>query len=165
MFLDKSTNEFREDVLAGLCNGSQKSRPSKYLYDDLGSELFEKITLQPEYYPTRTEIKLLDNYAKNIINYIQKEIVLIELGSGSSRKTKLLFDEILKKQKTLYYFPIDISFNFLSSVVTSLENSLKNVIVKGIPYEYIDGMIHCNNILFKSNVEFANISRLIIFLG
>ncbi|MGN6614023.1 MAG: L-histidine N(alpha)-methyltransferase, partial [Candidatus Nitrosocosmicus sp.] len=94
MFLDKSTNEFREDVLAGLCNGSQKSLPSKYLYDDLGSELFEKITLQPEYYPTRTEIKLLDNYAKNIIEYVQKEIVLIELGSGSSRKTKLLFNEI-----------------------------------------------------------------------
>jgi L-histidine Nalpha-methyltransferase len=165
LFLDKSTNEFREDVLTGLCNGSQKSLPSKYLYDDIGSELFEKITLQPEYYPTRTEIKLLDDYAKNIIDHIQKEIVLIELGSGSSRKTKLLFNEILKKQKTLYYFPIDISFNFLSSVVASLENSLKNVIVKGIPYEYIDGMTHCNNILFESNVEFASISRLIIFLG
>ncbi|MGN6622578.1 MAG: L-histidine N(alpha)-methyltransferase, partial [Candidatus Nitrosocosmicus sp.] len=165
MFLDKSTNEFKEDILTGLCNGSQKSLPSKYLYDDSGSELFEKITVQPEYYPTRTEIKLLDDYAKNIIDNIQKEIVLIELGSGSSRKTKLLFNEILKKQKTLYYFPIDISFNFLSSVVSSLENSLKNVIVKGIPYEYIDGMIHCNNILFESNVEFASISRLIIFLG
>jgi dimethylhistidine N-methyltransferase len=157
LFLDKSTNEFGNDIISGLCNGSQKSIPSKYLYDDLGSELFEKITLQPEYYPTRTEIKILDYHAKDIVNFIQKEIVLIELGSGSSKKTKLLFNEILKKQKTLYYFPIDISFNFLSSVVTNLENSLKNIID--------DGIIHCNKILFESNIEFTSISRLIIFLG
>ena len=144
---------------------SKKSIPSKYLYDDRGSELFEQITLQPEYYPTRTEIKILDNYSNDIISHIQKEIVLIELGSGSSKKTKFLFDEILKKQEKLFYFPIDISFNFLNSVVYNIENSISKVIVKGIPYEYIDGITHCNKILFENNIEFKNISRLIIFLG
>ncbi len=165
MFLDKSTNEFGNDILLGLTNVIQKSTPSKYLYDDIGSELFERITIQPEYYPTRTEIKILDSYSNEIVKYIQKEIVLIELGSGSSKKTKFLFNEILKKQNQLYYFPIDISFNYLNSVVFNLENSLTNVIVKGIPYEYIDGINHCNNILFENDIEIKNISRLIIFLG
>jgi L-histidine Nalpha-methyltransferase len=165
LFLDKSRNEFGNDILVGLSNIIQKSIPSKYLYDDIGSELFEKITLQSEYYPTKTEIKILEDYSNEIIKRFQKETVLIELGSGSSKKTKFLFNELLKKQNQLYYFPIDISFNFLASVVTNLENSLKNVIVKGIPSEYIDGINHCNNILFENNIELKNISRLIIFLG
>jgi L-histidine Nalpha-methyltransferase len=165
LFLDKVTNEFANDISTGLCDKIQKSIPSKYFYDDTGSELFEQITLQPEYYPTRTEIKILDNYSKDIVSHIQKEIVLIELGSGSSKKTKFLFDEILKKQEKLFYFPIDISFNFLNSVVNNIENSISKVIVKGIPYEYIDGITYCNKILFENNVEFKNISRLIIFLG
>lgn len=165
MFLDKSTDEFGKDILIGLSNAFQKCTPSKYLYDDTGSELFERITLQPEYYLTRTEIEILDSYAYKIVQDIQKEIVLIELGSGSSKKTKFLFNEILKKQNKLYYFPIDISFNYLTSVVSNLENSLTNVIVKGIPYEYIDGINHCNNILFENDIEIKNISRLIVFLG
>ncbi len=165
MFLDKSRNEFGNDISVGLSNIIQKTTPSKYLYDEIGSELFEKITLQPEYYPTKTEIKILENYSNEIIKRFQKETVLIELGSGSSKKTKFLLNEVLKKQDQLYYFPIDISFNFLASVVSNLENSLKNVIVKGIPYEYIDGINHCNNILFENNIEIKNISRLIIFLG
>jgi L-histidine Nalpha-methyltransferase len=165
MFLDKSKNEFGSDVLLGLSDGIQKSIPSKYLYDDIGSELFERITLQPEYYPTKTEIKILEDCSNDIIKDIQKEIILIELGSGSSKKTKFLFKEILKKQNHLYYFPIDISFNFLNSVVSNLEDSFENVIVKGIPDEYINGINNCNNTLFESNIEIKNISRLIIFLG
>ena len=165
MFLDKVTNEFANDISHGLCNKIQKSIPSKYLYDDTGSELFEQITIQPEYYPTRTEINILNNYSKDIVSDIKKEIVLIELGSGSSKKTKLVFSEILKKQEKLFYFPIDISFNFLNSVVNNIENSISKVIVKGIPYEYIDGISYCNKILFENDIEFKNISRLIIFLG
>ncbi len=165
MFLDKNSNEFAKDILLGLDGTLQKSTPSKYLYDDLGSELFEKITQQPEYYPTRTEIEILEKYSFEIIKDIRKEIVLVELGSGSSKKTKFLFDEILKKQSKLYYFPIDISFDYLNSIVSNLENSLSNVIVKGIPSEYIEGIRHCNNILFENGIEKKNISRLLIFLG
>ena len=153
MFLDKNSNEFGKDILVGLDHTIQKSTPSKYLYDDLGSELFEKITQQPEYYPTRTEIEILEKYSFEIIKDIQKEIVLVELGSGSSKKTKFLFDKILKRQTKLYYFPIDISFDYLNSIVSNLENSLSNVVVKGIPSEYIEGIRQCNNILFENDIE------------
>jgi len=165
LFLDRSKNEFGNDISLGLSNLTQKSIPSKYLYDDTGSELFERITLQPEYYPTKTEIKILEDCSNDIIKDIQKEIVLVELGSGSSKKTKFLFKEILKKQIRLYYFPIDISFNFLNAVVSNLESSFKNVIVKGIPDEYISGINSCKSILFDNNIEIKNISRLVIFLG
>ena len=165
MFLDKNSNEFGKDILVGLDHTIQKSTPSKYLYDDLGSELFEKITQQPEYYPTRTEIEILEKYSFEIIKDIQKEIVLVELGSGSSKKTKFLFDKILKRQTKLYYFPIDISFDYLNSIVSNLENSLSNVVVKGIPSEYIEGIRQCNNILFENDIEKKNISRLLVFLG
>ena len=109
---------------------SKKQFHQNILYDDRGSELFEQITLQPEYYPTRTEIEILDNYSKDIISHIQKEIVLIELGSGSSKKTKFLFDGILKKQEKLFYFPIDISFNFLNSVVYDIEIQFPKLLLK-----------------------------------
>ncbi len=165
LFLDKVKNEFKKDVLLGLSDPIQKSIPSKYLYDDVGSELFERITLQPEYYPTRTEILLLDNYSNDLVKDISKEIILIELGSGSSKKTKFLFTEIIKKQNKLYYFPIDISFNFLNSVVSNLQNSVSNVIVKGIPDDYINGISHCNSILFENNIDLKNVCRFIVFLG
>jgi uncharacterized SAM-dependent methyltransferase len=67
MAVQKNTKYFRNDIPVGLSNLIQKSTPSKYLYDDIGSELFEKITLQPEYYPTKTEIKILENYSNDRI--------------------------------------------------------------------------------------------------
>ena len=106
MCIDNNSDEFRNDIIKGLSNPLQKTTPSKYLYDTLGSQLFELITEQPEYYPTRTEIKILENNSPDIIKSIPKEIVLIELGSGSSRKTRYLFDQILKKQKNCIIFQL-----------------------------------------------------------
>ena len=88
--MDNNNDEFRNDILKGLSKTHQKSTPSKYLYDTVGSQLFEYITEQPEYYPTRTEIKILKNSSGHIIDGISKEIVLIELGSGSSKKDTIL---------------------------------------------------------------------------
>ncbi|MDQ3084151.1 MAG: L-histidine N(alpha)-methyltransferase [Thermoproteota archaeon] len=165
MNLDDNIEGFRTDILKGLSNPIQKSIPSKYLYDSRGSYLFEQITVQPEYYPTRTESSILEGYSYKILQDIQKEIILIEMGSGSSKKTKLLFDMILKRQDKLYYFPIDISFNFLDSVVTDLETQNENIMIKGIPNDYINGIKDCNNILFENNFKFDSFSRLIIFFG
>lgn len=165
MYLDNNNGEFRNDILEGLSKSHQKSTPSKYLYDTLGSQIFEYITEQPEYYPTRTEIKILKNSSDDIIEGIPKEIVLIELGSGSSKKTRYLFDEILKRQEKLFYFPIDISMNFLDSIVTGLESLNKNLIIRGIPEDYINGIKRCNNILFENNISFDTFSRLIVFFG
>lgn len=165
MNLDDNIEGFRTDILKGLSNPIQKSIPSKYLYDSRGSYLFEQITVQPEYYPTRTENSILEGYSYKILQDIQKEIILIEMGSGSSKKTKHLFDMILKRQDKLYYFPIDISFNFLDSVVTDLETQNENIMIKGIPNDYINGIKDCNNILFENNFKFDSFSRLIIFFG
>ncbi len=165
MHLDNNNEEFRTDILKGLSNPVQKSIPSKYLYDSKGSYLFEQITVQPEYYPTRTENSILEEYSTKILQNIPKEIILIEMGSGSSKKTKHLFDSILKRQDKLYYFPIDISFNFLDSVVTDLETKNQNIMVKGIPNDYINGIKDCNNILFENNFKFDSFSRLIVFFG
>ena len=163
--MDDNNEEFRTDILKGLSNPVQKSIPSKYLYDSKGSYLFEQITVQPEYYPTRTENSILEEYSTKILQNISKEIVLIEMGSGSSKKTKHLFDSILKRQDKLYYFPIDISFKFLDSVVTDLETQNRNIRVKGIPNDYINGIKDCNNILFENNFKFDSFSRLIVFFG
>ncbi len=165
MHLDDNNEEFRTDILKGLSNPVQKSIPSKYLYDIKGSYLFEQITVQPEYYPTRTENSILEKYSTKILQDIPKEIILIEMGSGSSKKTKHLFNSILKRQDKLYYFPIDISFNFLDSVVTDLETRNQNIMVKGIPNDYINGIKDCNNILFENNFKFDSFSRLIVFFG
>ncbi|TVP41635.1 hypothetical protein NARC_10041 [Candidatus Nitrosocosmicus arcticus] len=165
MHLDDNNEEFRTDILKGLSNPIQKSVPSKYLYDNRGSYLFEQITVQPEYYPTRTENSILEEYSDKILQNIPKEIILIEMGSGSSKKTKHLFDTILKRQDKLYYFPIDISFNFLDSVVTDLETQNENIMIKGIPNDYINGIKDCNNILFENNFKFDSFSRIIIFFG
>ncbi len=165
MHLDYNNEEFRTDILKGLSNPNQKSVPSKYLYDSKGSFLFEQITVQPEYYPTRTENSILQEYSTKILQNIPKEIILIEMGSGSSKKTKHLFDSILKRQDKLYYFPIDISFNFLDSIVTDLETQNQNIMVKGIPNDYINGIKDCNNILFENNFKFDSFSRLIVFFG
>jgi len=165
LYLDKTNDEFRNDILKGLKHPFQKSTPSKYLYDDRGSQLFELITEQPEYYPTRTELSILEQNASKITEKISKEIILIELGSGSSKKTRCLFSEILKNQKKLIYFPIDISFNFLDSIVADLESFHKNLTVKGIPKDYVNGIKECNNILFENNFSFERSARLILFFG
>ncbi len=165
MFLDKNIDKFKSDILLGLSDTTQKFIPSKYLYDNLGSELFELITVQPEYYPTRTEIKILENYSEEIVKNIKKNIILIELGSGSSKKTHYLFEKILLKQNKLYYFPIDISFKYLNTIVSNIENSFKQIIVKGIPDDYIHGINRCNNVLFENNIELNKTCRLIVFFG
>lgn len=165
MYLDKSYEEFRNDIIKGLQHPYQKSTPSKYLYDNRGSQLFELITDQPEYYPTRTELSILEQNVSKITKKISKEIILIELGSGSSRKTRCLFSEILENQNKLIYFPIDISFNFLDSIVADLESYHENLTVKGIPKDYVSGIKECNNILFESNFNFESSARLILFFG
>jgi L-histidine N-alpha-methyltransferase len=100
---------FAEDVRAGLGTRPLSLSP-KYFYDDLGSALFEAITRLPEYYLTRVERDLLATYGREIASALGPEpLELIELGSGSAIKTRILIDAILERQPTLTYHPIDIS--------------------------------------------------------
>jgi L-histidine Nalpha-methyltransferase len=99
---------FAEDVRAGLGVRPLSLSP-KYFYDDLGSALFEAITRLPEYYLTRVERDLLATYGREIAGSLDGPLELIELGSGSAIKTRILIDAILERQPTLTYHPIDIS--------------------------------------------------------
>ena len=111
-----ATSEFATDVLAGL-TATPKRLPPKYFYDNAGSALFERITELPEYYPTRREIGILNDHAKDIAALMPRGAVLIEFGSGSSTKTRI----VLSAAKSLAaYVPVDISAQFLHQQMTGL---------------------------------------------
>ena len=101
-------SDSRAELLAGLQRPQKQVNP-KYFYDSQGSEIFEQITRQPEYYLTRTEKKILTQYASEIANCCGEDCVLIEPGSGSSEKVRLLLDSL----QPVAYVPLDISAEFL----------------------------------------------------
>lgn len=90
-----------QDVIQGLSR-PEKTLPCRYLYDDRGSELFEQICDVPEYYPTRTEQAILETYAPEIVQ-LTGACELVELGSGSSRKTRLLLEAYQQLSHELHY--------------------------------------------------------------
>ncbi|MCC5641648.1 L-histidine N(alpha)-methyltransferase [Nostoc sp. CHAB 5824] len=106
------------DVVKGLTQ-TPKSLPPCYFYDDCGSELFEQICDLPEYYLTRTETKILQQYASEIAN-ITGACELVELGSGSSTKTRILLDAYQQLGYPLHYLPIDVCAGMLESSAKQL---------------------------------------------
>ena len=100
--------ESRAELLAGLQMDPKRVNP-KYFYDERGSELFEQITQQHEYYPTRTEMAILGEYANEIAEHCGNNCLLIEPGSGNSEKVRLLLDSV----QPAAYVPVDISAEFL----------------------------------------------------
>ncbi len=107
---------FRADVLAGL-GGTPKSLPCKHFYDRRGSELFDQICELPEYYPTRTEAAIMRQHAADIAAAIGPGAALVEYGSGSSTKTRLLLDQLIRPAA---YVPVDISAEHLHTTARSL---------------------------------------------
>src|SRR5262245_48982713 len=95
---------FLDDVIAGLSK-PQKELPPKYFYDECGSALFEAICELPEYYPTRTETAIMHAHARDMARHLDRGCVLIEYGSGNSRKTRILIGEV----EPVIYVPIDIA--------------------------------------------------------
>jgi dimethylhistidine N-methyltransferase len=98
------TSAFQDDVLAGL-NAAPKQLPPKYFYDGTGSLLFERITELPEYYPTRTEIQILRERAADIARLVEPGAALVEFGSGSSKKARIMLRAL---PKLAAYIPVDI---------------------------------------------------------
>jgi dimethylhistidine N-methyltransferase len=96
--------EFRLAVLKGLAR-PQKSIPSTFFYDEVGSRLFDEICELPEYYPTRTEVAILSSRGAEIAQVLPHGLVIIEIGSGSSRKIRLILDRLSAVRA---YLPIDI---------------------------------------------------------
>lgn len=107
-----------KDIIAGLTQ-TQKTLPPRFFYDDKGSQLFEQICDLPEYYPTRTEAWLLKEYAPEIAK-LTGACELVELGSGSSTKTRLLLDPYQQQGLPLRYIPIDVSGGILKESARQL---------------------------------------------
>jgi L-histidine Nalpha-methyltransferase len=108
---------FRDDVIAGLSR-RPKSLPSKYFYDEEGSRLFDAICMLPEYYLTRTEFSILQQYATEMAQHLGPQAVLVEPGSGSSVKTRLLLDAL---ESPAAYVPVDISREHLARIAMELD--------------------------------------------
>jgi len=131
--------EFAEEVRAGLTKAGQKELPSKYLYDDIGSALFEVISHLPEYGLTRADDRLLRRHGQDIIDRVPGPVVVAELGSGSGRKTRWLLEALARRQRTFYY-PIEISRAALIRCQQELRD-LESVSILGFEREYLDGLV------------------------
>ncbi|HIK32797.1 MAG TPA: L-histidine N(alpha)-methyltransferase [Oscillatoriales cyanobacterium M59_W2019_021] len=128
------------DVVEGLCQ-TPKSVPPRYFYDDRGSQLFEEICHLPEYYPTRTETAILRNCAGEIAR-LTGPCELVELGSGSSTKTRLLLDAYSQWGQSARYVPIDVSGGILESSARSLLAEYPHLQVCGLVGTYEAALSH-----------------------
>ncbi len=127
-------NQLLEDVRHGL-TAYRKHLPSKYFYDARGSDLFEDITRLPEYYLTEAETELLAQHSDNLMARIEPD-ELVELGSGSSRKTRMLIDAMRRSGGTRYV-PIDISEEALRAAAKKLCASYSWLEVEGLVGDYV----------------------------
>jgi len=148
-------NSFADEISEGLNQNSKFIQP-KFFYDSIGSRLFEKICSLPEYYPTRTEISILKKLQSDLPNFLDGDFRLIELGSGSSTKTRLILDILSKNQSKLEYFPIDIS-----EILT--ESS--ELLLKDYPKLKITGIIDTYEGGLEFLKDYDSKNNLIIFLG
>ncbi len=144
-----------DDVIQGLTQ-TPKSLPPKYFYDDKGSVLFEQICELPEYYPTRTEAAILRQCAGEIAQ-MTGSCELVELGSGSSTKTRLLLDAYQTYAYPLRYVPIDVSAGIL-------ENSAKQLLAD-YPSLQIRGLVSTYDLALQQLAPTQLPTRMIFFLG
>ena len=134
-----------------------KSTSALFFYDTAGSQLFEQICKLPEYYPTRTEHQILTDNAPDIVSTATGEVELVELGSGSSAKTRILIDAILANQTHLHYIPTDISTDFLLKSSVTLKNEYERLSIAAIAAEHSDAL--------QLLPEGGSQARLFLFLG
>jgi L-histidine Nalpha-methyltransferase len=131
-------SQFASEVSAGLTKLGQKELPSKYLYDSVGSALFEVICELPEYGLTRSEERILRQHAREIVDQLPRPVVVAELGSGTGRKTRLLLEALSRWQST-WYHPIEISPAALAVLRRELRD-LNSISIVGFEREYLDGL-------------------------
>lgn len=131
--------EFAAEVRAGLSRTEQKELPSKYLYDDVGSALFEVISQLPEYGLTRADERLLQRHAESIVRHIPGKVTVAELGSGSGKKTRSIL-EALGSSRRVWYCPIEISASALAMCQREL-GDMDFVSIVGFEREYLDGLL------------------------
>lgn len=129
-----------EEIRAGL-QESPRRLPTKYLYDDYGSKLFEQICELPEYYQTRTEHGILSDYAEAIVDRTEAD-ELVELGSGASTKTRVLLDAMARANRLRYYVPFDVSEGIVRRVAHELVSEYPSLHVHGVIGDFLSHMEH-----------------------
>ena len=144
-----------EEKIISLLKNKKKSLPTQYLYDDLGSKLFEEICETEEYYLTRTEKQILELNASDIVNKVLPSEIF-EFGSGSSKKTKTLITKVLKRNKKLTYFSFDISIKALKMSYNELNKISKSLHVHLIKGDFNNDM---------KRIKKSKKNRLYLFLG
>jgi dimethylhistidine N-methyltransferase len=120
--LDPQTQQFRDDVLAGLA-APVPAIPARWLYDRRGSELFDEITRLPSYYPTRTETAIFHAIMDDVAKRVPKGAAVVEFGAGSATKTPILLEAI----SPAAYVPVDISGDYLEQSVAELRQSFPKI--------------------------------------
>jgi dimethylhistidine N-methyltransferase len=123
---------FFDDVLAGLL-ADPKRVPPKYFYDEVGSQLFQRITMLPEYYLTRTETGILERHAGEIAKLIPPNAAMIEFGAGSSAKTRILLGAA---PHISAYVPVDISGAYLAAATAQLQQEMPNLRVLPVAADF-----------------------------
>ena len=154
---NQATLEFAADVRHFLSKTPQRELHSKYLYDDIGSTLFEVITLLPEYGLTRADERVLRKHASDIVACVRSPAIVAELGSGSGRKTRWILEALAKRDYTLYY-PIDVSSAALHACRNEL-GPIDAVHIVDILGSYTDGLKEV------TTRRTAGESLLVLFLG
>jgi L-histidine Nalpha-methyltransferase len=149
-------SEFAADVRAGLTK-PQKELLSKYLYDDIGSALFEVISVLPEYGLTRADQRVLHRNAYDIVERLPMPLTVAELGSGSGKKTRWLLKALAYRQHTSYC-PIEISPTALAMCKREL-GDIDSVSIVGFEREYLDGLAEV------AERRKSNQHLLVLFLG
>jgi dimethylhistidine N-methyltransferase len=134
----RHVSEFADAVRDGLTKAGQKELPSKYLYDEVGSALFETICVLPEYGLTRADARLLETHARDIVEQLPRPISVAELGSGTGKKTRWVLEALSARQRTFYY-PIEISPSALAACEKEL-GQIDLVSVVGYEQTYLDGL-------------------------
>jgi L-histidine Nalpha-methyltransferase len=152
------------DVYEGL-TAAPKHLPSKLFYDEAGSQLFEEITELPEYYLTRTERSIFEEYAADIIQQASSpsaapapgsSLTLVELGAGTATKTCILIEELLRQQSRSLFYPIDVSSSALDQAVRQLARQFPALRVNPIVADYTGGVAALSRITGR---------KLVLYIG
>lgn len=152
----QDTDGFAKAVVDGL-TAERKSIPSRFFYDEIGSGLFEKICDLPEYYLTRAEREILTTRAGDILADAPADLTLVELGSGSAVKTRLLIEELLSSRERLLFTPIDISRAAIEDSADRLLSDFDTLKIVAVRSDYHTGL----SILKQRNTG----PELILWLG
>jgi len=143
------------EVRDGL-SATPKRLPCKFLYDDVGSALFEQITDLPEYYLTRTERAIFEDYAGEILEAAGTPLTLVELGAGTANKTRILIEELLQRQTRALFYPIDVSPAALNEAVQQMAIQFPQLRVNPIVADYSGGVPALSRISGR---------KLVLFIG